>query len=316
MVEPPWKVISPQGLLHYLPDRSALTALAKQEEIKVFDMEFQVGAPDKHGVQTVGNCTDPEHAGNWTALFRLVWLRHISTGRVVFVHGNRSAWRARAIAAEPGLGFVNDDNFRKLCRGAYNKGAPYAKWALLKDAPVNAEAIIPHVQSGPYAPPALARQHWIAEAERTRAGAQAVLAEAEKARADQQTARAEAAECKLELERCSAAHAIEDAKAMVVTRSESSQRELATAMATANEQQNEKLQAELTAKQREVERLQTMLQVQQDGGLGRSIQALRPGEAVMVPQQGHGGAPIRMVRQTNSRVSSNDASRSPPPAPV
>lgn len=138
-MEAPWKVISPAGVLHYVYDRPGLTALAKEEGIKVFDMEFQVGAPDKNGDQTVGNCTDPEHAGNWTALFRLVWLRHVTTGRIVFVHGNRSAWGASALAADPNLMTCCKDetNFRKLCKNKYNGGRPYAKWEFMKDVPLD-----------------------------------------------------------------------------------------------------------------------------------------------------------------------------------
>ena len=91
-MEAPWKIVSPDGLLYYVYDRSALTDLANEQGIKPFDLEFQVGAPDKNGVQTVGNCANPEHTHSWTALFRLVWLRYQPTGRIVFVHGNRSDW--------------------------------------------------------------------------------------------------------------------------------------------------------------------------------------------------------------------------------
>ena len=75
MVPPPWRAVSPTGVLYYLHDHAGLKDLAKREGIKTFDLEFQVGYEKVEGVQTVGNCEDPQHAGGWVGFFRLVWLQ-------------------------------------------------------------------------------------------------------------------------------------------------------------------------------------------------------------------------------------------------
>ena len=129
MVPPPWQAVSPQGINYYLYDHAQIAQIARENDIKTFDLEFQVGYERAPGVLVKGNCENPEHAGGWTARFRLVWLQHVKTGRVVFVHGRRKDWCTRHAQSDPEMPFRWDD-FRKLCTGSYKGGnKPYQKWA-------------------------------------------------------------------------------------------------------------------------------------------------------------------------------------------
>ena len=94
MVPPPWRIVTPPPAkkLYYLHDRPGLVSLAAKLNVKVFDLELQVGY-EKDGVEVVGNTDTPLHVDGWTSFHRLVYLRHIPTGRIEIVHGSRQTRR-------------------------------------------------------------------------------------------------------------------------------------------------------------------------------------------------------------------------------
>ena len=72
----------------------------------------------------------PEHAKGWTAFFRLIWLQHVKSGRIVYVHGIRHEWCIKAAQSSPDMPFRWGE-FRKLCTGSYYGGKPYKRWKKL-----------------------------------------------------------------------------------------------------------------------------------------------------------------------------------------
>ena len=157
MGRPPYLLLDPSGTLHYCKSTDALRGLAKSLNIKLFNLQLQVDFEDENGNKTVGNTKDPEHVKGWTGFGNLKWLKHAPTGRIVFVHGRRGEWVDRANASNgdwaKNITFTKV-NFGRFMRDNFNGGKPYLQWELLKVAPIDAEARVPHVMtSGDYCKP-------------------------------------------------------------------------------------------------------------------------------------------------------------------
>ena len=64
---PPWRLVSPEGILHYVCSLPDLRDLAIHAGIKPFNLEHLVGEKD-------GNCDDPGHAHLWQLFERMPWI--------------------------------------------------------------------------------------------------------------------------------------------------------------------------------------------------------------------------------------------------
>ena len=139
----PWLLLCPRGVLHYCQNEQALLDIAKEQGIKPFNLKLQVAYEDENGQKTQGNTAKPVDVKGWTGFNRLEWLRHESTGRVVFVHGKHKAWVERACASSAewaeDITKFNAQNFSKFLNDNYNGGKPYQVWERLKSPPVDAE---------------------------------------------------------------------------------------------------------------------------------------------------------------------------------
>lgn len=77
---PPWKVVSPNGVLHVILDLPAVSRFCKEEGLNTFDI--------KHLLEIEkGNTEQPMHVNFWQPLHLLLFLRHKNAAELVPVLG-------------------------------------------------------------------------------------------------------------------------------------------------------------------------------------------------------------------------------------
>ena len=87
---PPWKIVSPFGVLHIIKDRDALGTFIAAEELDTFNIKHLLGLQE-------GSTAQPMHVKFWQPLHLLLFLRRNGSNELVPVLGG------------PGSGYRNKE---------------------------------------------------------------------------------------------------------------------------------------------------------------------------------------------------------------
>ena len=120
---PAWRLVAPDGTVHHVRDHDSLKKLVRlatcecrpdQKCSCLFNVEHLLGIAR-------GNTEKPEHVRGWRNLDRpggVVWIRSLSLGRTVYLHGDSRVWCEATASTYPDMQF-RWTNFRKLLNGTY-----------------------------------------------------------------------------------------------------------------------------------------------------------------------------------------------------
>ena len=151
---PPWKLVSPNGVLHIILDLLAVSQFCKEEGLSTFDIKHLLEIEE-------GNTERPMHVKFWQPLHLLLFLRHKDGSELVPVLGGPGKGRRVGEAGvdyfiEAVAKFRSDMSFtanhraklqRLLVESYTSHGKPsndYQGWGLAA-APANLEAFFPRV---------------------------------------------------------------------------------------------------------------------------------------------------------------------------
>jgi hypothetical protein len=163
---PPWRLLSPSGVLHFIAGERELVQLGKEQEVRDFQSLVGVGTAPPNGKL-------PQHRGQWQLFEKVVWLQRIDDPRII-IHINGDAKyfienfaslredtrHINASCAQRFQSFLNGNlQSSSEKRDAYSrKGVPY-KWVKMGAAPDDALERVPFKMHGPYSPLAQASKN-------------------------------------------------------------------------------------------------------------------------------------------------------------
>jgi hypothetical protein len=152
---PPWKLVSPFGLLHIIHDRAALGTFTGAEDLDKFNVEHLLGLKE-------GSSARPLHVKFWQPLHLLLFLRRDGSDELVPVlggpgHGARSGeagvdhFIETVAACRDDMPFTSKHRgkLQQILVGSYqSNGKPsnsYMKWGLA-DPPADLDGFFPGVR--------------------------------------------------------------------------------------------------------------------------------------------------------------------------
>ena len=169
---PPWLLVSPSLVVHYVADRAALQQLAEQSSVRLDHLLQLVGA--EQSTFTTGGSglknSEVKARSRWVLLSKVHWLQRDDTKELVPVGGDVDFFVDSIASRRPDMQHFKANRLKLfLARQLFNSGkrvelyagrgreAAARGWRLAKDAPVDAHLRIPRVLDGsPFAFPSCA----------------------------------------------------------------------------------------------------------------------------------------------------------------